>query len=116
MGLYQSNFRFDGPLPDPESVRAEARRRLDSPRGIEALEIDGSTLIARSMLDPFTHHVVCAILLELGGTPVSLRDGTPVHLDVPPWAHHPLREMPWSERMALRYRWWRWFFGTVTKS
>lgn len=52
------------------------------------------------MLDPFTHHVVCAILLEQGGRAVSLRDGTPVHLDVPRWAHHPLRELPWTERMA----------------
>lgn len=116
MGLYQSNFRFEAVRPDLEVVRTEARRRLGSARGIEALEFDGQTLIARSMLDPFTHHVVCAILVEMGGQPVSLRDGTPVHLEIPAWARHPIRDMPWRERMAVRYRWWGWLLGARPKS
>jgi hypothetical protein len=116
MGLYQSNFRFESGPPDLDVVRTEARGRLGSVRGIEALEVDGQILTARSMLDPFTHHVVCAILLEMGGQPVSLRDGSPVHLEVPPWARRPIREMPWRQRMAVRYGWWRWLLGGDAKS
>jgi len=111
--LYQSNFRFEDAVPNLDAVRAEAERRLGSTGGIEGLEIDGQTVIARSMLDPFTHPVVCAILLELGGRPVSIKDGQPVAPDVPPWAHRPIRELPWRRRMSIRYRWWAWLFGTA---
>ena len=116
MGLYQSNFRFESAPPDPEAVRTEALRRLGTVRGIEALDFDGQLVIARSMLEPFTHHVVRSILLEMGGQPVSLRDGTPVQLEIPTWARHPIRDMPWRERMAVRYRWWGWLLGVRPKS
>ena len=116
MGLYESNFRFDGAPPDPQLVLTEARRRLGNVGGIEALEVEGQVLIARSMLDPFTHHVVCAILLQMGGRPVSIGGGQPVQIAVPPWAHHPISEMPWRQRMAIRYRWWQWLLGGASKS
>jgi hypothetical protein len=113
MGLYQSNFRFEGALPDLDAVRAEAHRRLGGTYGIEALELEGQTVVARSMLDPFTHPVVCAILQEVGGRPVDICDGQPIASEVPAWAHKPIREMAWRDRMAIRYRWWAWLFGTM---
>lgn len=61
-------------------VRGEARRRLGSTRGIEGLELDEQTIVARSTLDPFTHPVVCAILEEKGGRAVDIRTGQPIHL------------------------------------
>jgi hypothetical protein len=112
MGLYMSEFRFDGTLPDLEAVQDEARRRLGGTRGIESLEVKGQKVVAYSMLDPFTHPVVCAILQEMGGQPVG-HDGRPVAVTVPAWAHRPIREMAWGERMAVRYRWWAWLFGTA---
>lgn len=42
MGLYQTSFRFEGPPPDLEAVRAELRRRLGSLRGLEGLELDAT--------------------------------------------------------------------------
>lgn len=113
MGLYQSNYRFAGAPPDLDAVRVEARRRLGGSRGIEGLELEGRTVIARSMLDPFTHSVVCAILEEMGGQAVNIRDGRPIVSEVPAWAHKPLREMTWRDRMAIRSRWWAWLFGTM---
>ncbi len=112
MGLYQSNFRFED-LPDLEVVRVEVRRRLGDLSGLEGLEIQGQTLVARSMLGPFTHPVVCAVLEEMGGQPVSIVDGQPVSAHTPEWAHAPISDMSWSDRMAIRYRWWAWFFGTA---
>lgn len=114
MGVYQSNFRFEGPLPDLDAVRDEVRRRLGSPLdGIYGLEVEGQTVEATSMLDPFTHPIVCAVLQELGGQPVSVRDGQPIASEAPAWAHKPIREMAWSDRMAIRYRWWAWFIGAA---
>lgn len=113
MGLYQSNFRFEGALPDLDAVRAEACHRLGDANGIEGLELEGQTVVARSMFDPFTHPVVCAILQEMGGRPVDIRDGHLIASEVPAWAHKPIREMAWRDRMAIRYRWWAWLFGTM---
>lgn len=113
MGLYQSNFRFGGALPDLKAVRVEARRRLGNTRGIEGLLLEGQTVVVRSTFDPFTHPVVCAILQEMGGEPVGLNDGRPLGTQPPSWAHQPIREMAWRDRMGVRYRWWAWFFGTA---
>jgi hypothetical protein len=112
MGLYQDHFRFDDGLPDLNEVRAEAGRRLGGTGGIEALYAEGQTVVARSMLDPFTRPVVCAVLRERGGQYVGF-DGEPRDARIPAWAHRPIREMAWSERMAVRYRWWAWLFGTA---
>lgn len=112
MGLYMSKFRFDGALPDLESVQHEVRRRLGGGGGIESLVAEGQIVVACSMLDPFTHPVVCAILQERGGQAVG-QDGRPVAVSVPAWAHKPIREMAWRDRMAVRYRWWSWLFGTA---
>jgi hypothetical protein len=115
MGLYQSNFRFEGELPNLEAVRTEARRRLRwyGADQIEGLEVQGQTIIARSMLGPFTHPVLCAVLQEMGGQPVSLFDGRPEDAPVPTWAHAPISDIPWRDRMAIRYGWWAWLFGTA---
>lgn len=112
MGLYQSSFRFDDALPDLDAVRAEVRRRLGSDWEIEGLEIEGRTVIARSMLGPFTHPVLCAVLVEMGGQPVSYR-GEPIEAAIPSWAHRPIREMRWRDRMSIRFGWWAWLFGTA---
>lgn len=115
MGLYQSNFSFDGAPPALEVVRAEVLRRLGSLADLEGLEVDGQTVVARSMLGPFTHPVVCAVLEELGGQAVDIVNGLPVKADIPDWARAPLSELTWSSRMAIRYRWWAWFFGTAKR-
>jgi hypothetical protein len=115
VGLYQNNFRFERTLPNLEEVRVEARRRLGWywARAIEGLETDGQLVIARSLLNPFTHPVLCAILQEMGGQSVSNFDGKPQKMDVPAWAHAPISQMPFGERMATRYRWWAWLLGTA---
>jgi hypothetical protein len=113
MGLYKSVFRFDGPLPDLREVEREALRRLGNIKGIEARFVESNDVVARSVFDPFTHPVVCAILEELGGQPVSLSDGRPVAAEIPPWALRRIREMPWRDRMAVRFHWWAWLLGTA---
>lgn len=105
MGLYQSCFRFDGAPPDLQEVRAEAERRLGGTTGIESLEAEGQTVVACSLLDPFTHPVVCAILQERGGKAVNVHDGEPDAMVVPVWAHSPISDLPWLERLAIRCRW-----------
>ncbi len=113
MGLYQSNFRFSGPIPSVSAIEAEARRRLGSIRGLEGLSVEKQTIIVCSMLDPFTHPVLCAILQEMGGQEISPSDGTPVAQNIPSWARRPLSELTWSQRMSIRWPWWRWLFGSA---
>ncbi|HMA91252.1 MAG TPA: hypothetical protein VKP30_01140 [Polyangiaceae bacterium] len=112
MGLYMDHFRFDGALPDLDAVKSEVERRIGSAWGLDGLEVKGQTVCAYTMLEPFTRPVTCAVLQELGGQYVDL-NGEPRALPIPEWAHRPIREMRWSERMAVRYRWWAWFFGTA---
>ncbi len=98
MSLQVSHFVFDGPLPDLDEVRAEVHRRLGSTNGIERLVISGRTVEARSMLDPFTHAYVCAVLTERGGRSSA---------KIPDWAHHPLRDLDWRTRLSIRWSYWR---------
>ncbi|MBL0220400.1 MAG: hypothetical protein IPQ07_41835 [Myxococcales bacterium] len=113
MGLYRSKFRYASEPPDLKAVYAEAGRRLGGIGGIENLELEGNAVIAYSFMDAFTHPVVCAILEELGGQQVRGAHDEPVASMIPQWAHRPIREMPWHERMAIRYRWVSWLFGTI---
>ncbi|HMA95624.1 MAG TPA: hypothetical protein VKP30_23205 [Polyangiaceae bacterium] len=112
MGLYLDRFRFDDALPDLNAVKAEVERRLGNARGLDGLEVEGQNVCAYTMLDPFTRPVVCAVLQELGGQYVDLK-GESRPLPIPQWAHRPIREMRWSERMAVRYSWWAWLLGTA---
>jgi hypothetical protein len=107
VGLYQSNFHFAGETPDLAGVRAEAKRRLGSIRDIECLETTEQTVTLRSMLGPFTHPVVCAILYELGGTPVDIVSGAIIDWAPEGWEHIRLRDMTWRVRLSLRFRYWR---------
>ena len=112
MGLYRSRFRFEGALPDLEAVREEAHRRLGNTYGVENLVVEGQIVEVYSMLDPYTDPVMCAILQEMGGRAVG-SDGQLVVRSVPDWAHRPLHEMTWRERMAIAWPWWAWLFGTA---
>ncbi len=115
VGLYQTIFFFEDALPNLGDVRVEAHRRLGwlGARAIEGLETEGQLVIASSMLNPFTHHVLCAILQEMGGESVSHFDHKPQKIEIPTWAHAPINQMPLSKRMAIRYRWWAWLLGTA---
>ncbi len=114
MGLYQTNFRFDGPLPDLDAACEEVRRRLGRQNGLEGFELNGDVVIARSALDPFTHPVVCAVIVEMGGQELHLTDGNPVITESPIWALSPLSDLSWKERMAIRLRWWVSIFLPAT--
>jgi len=113
MGLYQYQFRFpDGP-PDLDGVLADVRARLGNTRGVDSLYIEADGLVvATTMMDPFTHHVLAAALLDRGGQAMNF-SGEPVELAVPQWAHEPVHQMSWRERMSIRLGWWGWLFGTI---
>jgi hypothetical protein len=49
VGLEETCFRFDGPLPDLAAVRAKAERRLGHTSGIERLKLEGKVVTARSL-------------------------------------------------------------------
>ncbi len=112
MGLYLDRFRYAAGLPNLDEVRAEVHRRLGFSDGIVGLRIEGQTVEATAMLEPFPRAIVCAILQELGGQRVDAH-GQPIDALVPAWAHKPIREMPWRTRMAVRFGWWAWFWGSA---
>ena len=113
MGLMQSKFRFEGPVPSLEVVRAEAKRRLGTLRDVESIHAEGQVITVSSMLGPFTHPVLCAILEAHGGRSVHLVTGAPSSQVAPAWAHAPIHALPWRQRFAVRFGWWRWLFGTI---
>lgn len=116
MSLDQTSFRFDGVLPDLAAVRSEAERRLGSASGIASITTEGKTVVAQSMLDPFTHPVVCAVLEEMGGKPLSARDGSPTTLGIPDWARRPISELGFFGRMKIQLAWWSTSFAKKAAS
>lgn len=106
MGRYRSDFRFEGPVPALDTVRAELRRRLGArPSALDSLEARGQVVRVTSFLAPFSHELVRAILEALGGQPLSPLDGEAVGFSAPAWAHEPLDARSESELAELHARW-----------
>ena len=101
MGLSLDHFRFDGAPPDPAALRVEVRRRLGGDGGLHGLSIEGRTVEALCLLDPYTRLVVCAAMQERGGRLVDTH-GRPIDSRTPAWARRPVREMTRRERWAVR--------------
>ncbi len=114
MGLYLQRFDFgtESQVPDLSEIRREAISRLGSDAAIEGIEVRGAVVEVRTMMDPFAHLILPAILMERGGRPLEIGGG-PTTLDIPEWAHGRLRDLPWLERFRIRHRWWSWLIGTA---
>jgi hypothetical protein len=116
MGLVVDRFEFDGPPPEEVLFVRLLRERIGGTYGLDAFTSQGNHVDVYTMFDPVVRPYACALLLELGGRPVSFMTNEPRSLTLPDYVKHPWVEHPWHWRLAVRWKYVVGFWIAVVAS